>query len=535
MKLERYSLPNALDSQIFKRSAAFRRFSRALTGVAFFLGLAATPALVMAQTSGPDGKIVYSANNGDYSDIFLMNADGSGTPVNLTNTPVDSEYAPVWSPDGTHIAYARVIYYSYSAAYDLWIMNSDGTGQANLTRTSGNDEFSPTWSPDSQRLAFVRIEENAATSNDWGIFVMDVDGGNVESLTNDIESSPATQLTPAWSPLGDKIAFASVFEGKKRLMLMNTDGSNQETLTSSGYNDQSPSWSPDGSKITFMRDMAFYEGQWDVFLMNADGTGQTNLTQHPSVDHYPTFSPDGTQIAFQSNRDTFAGDIYLIGVPPPAPAIAVTSTESALAATVEASATSPTVTRLNTNGVNDALDWRTQAAATVSVADFAFTPATVTIQEGQMAEWIFKGPSNHTVTDRTGMGLFDSGITAPGSAPFTVTFPSAGIYPYLCHLHSAMRGKVQVPIQVSPATGGVATQFTITWSSAGAPAGFVFDIQIKRPGASSFVDWKLSRTRRRTVFTADAGAGRYSFRARLRKLSDGTHSAYSPARHVSVQ
>ncbi len=94
MKRERYSLPNALDSQIFKRLAAFGRFSCAWTGVAFFLGLAATPALVMAQASGPDGKIVYSANNGDYSDIFLMNADGSGTPVNLTNTPVDSEYAP---------------------------------------------------------------------------------------------------------------------------------------------------------------------------------------------------------------------------------------------------------------------------------------------------------------------------------------------------------------------------------------------------------------------------------------------------------
>ncbi len=516
-----------LKSRMMKTARTVRCIRYSLIGAAFFLGVAVESQSVMAQGAGPDGKIVYSP---DGDEIFVTNADGSGTPTNLTSTPGDAESDPVWSPDGTRIAYVR--YFSVFA--DVWIMNADGTGQTNLTRTSDIDEYSPTWCPDGKKLAFVRVEQ----PNNWGIFVMDADGANVESLTNDIQSVPEEESTPAWSPLGNKIAFSAVRDGKRRITLMNTDGSGQETLSSSVNNDwdQNPSWSPDGSKLTFMRALEQDNFQWDVFVMNADGTGQTNLTQHPSADMYPTFSPDGTEIAFRSTRDTFVGDIYRIAVPASAPATTGVSAQSVETATVAlAAATSPAVTRLHTNGAYGALDWQAQAAATVSVADFAFTPATLTIQQGQTVNWIFKGPNNHTVSDSTGIGLFDSGITAPGSTPFTVTFPSAGSYPYMCQLHPTMRGTVRVPMNVSPATGNAATQFTITWSSVGAPNGFVFDIQVKRPGASSFVDWKLSRTRRRAVFTSDAGAGRYSFRARLRKLSNGAHSGYSPARRISVQ
>ena len=170
----------------------------------------------------------------------------------------------------------------------------------------------------------------------------------------------------------------------------------------------------------------------------------------------------------------------------------------------------------------------------VSVSNFAFSPATVTVPQGQTVRWDFQDNTVHTATDTTAMALFDSGQKTAGES-FSFLFRSAGIYPYHCEIHSSMTGAVQVPLKVTPSSGTATTAFTITWSSVAAPAGFVFDAQIRRPGSSSFVNWKMGRTSRSATFTPGAGPGKYSFRARLRRVSNGAHSIYSPFRTVTVQ
>jgi hypothetical protein len=62
-----------------------------------------------------------------------------------------------------------------------------------------------------------------------------------------------------------------------------------------------------------------------------------------------------------------------------------------------------------------------------------------------------------------------------------------------------------------------------TWASAAPPAGYVFDVQIARPG-DPFVDWKMGVTITSSSFTPDDGVGSYSFRARLRKPATGEGS-----------
>jgi M6 family metalloprotease-like protein len=173
-------------------------------------------------------------------------------------------------------------------------------------------------------------------------------------------------------------------------------------------------------------------------------------------------------------------------------------------------------------------------AVLVSVSDVAFTPEVAASAQGRRVQWNFKGPGSHNATDRSGMGLFGSGNKAPGTS-YSFTFLGAGTYKYKCTLHPTTHsGSVKVPLQITPAAGGVTTRFTVTWASAAAPSGYVYDVQVKRPGATSFVNWKVGQTARSGSFVPDAGAGRYTFRARLRKPAVAKASVYSTGKSIGV-
>src|SRR5438093_98988 len=130
------------------------------------------------------------------------------------------------------------------------------------------------------------------------------------------------------------------------------------------------------------------------------------------------------------------------------------------------------------------------------------------------------------------MGLFDSGIKSPGQF-FDYTYIAAGRYTFICLLHSEMTGTVKVPIKAKPKSGTQLTTFTITPAEGTAPAGFVYDIQIFRPGGPGFVDWKTITTKN-TTFVPDAGIGQYQFQARLRKTADNSASLYSQPVTITV-
>jgi LPXTG-motif cell wall-anchored protein len=88
-------------------------------------------------------------------------------------------------------------------------------------------------------------------------------------------------------------------------------------------------------------------------------------------------------------------------------------------------------------------------AASVSVADFSFSPKTVTIHAGDTVTWSNHGPSAHTVT--ADAGGFDSGNLNPGQS-FSHTFSTAGTYAYHCQYHVS-QGMVGTVV-VLPASGG---------------------------------------------------------------------------------
>jgi hypothetical protein len=140
--------------------------------------------------------------------------------------------------------------------------------------------------------------------------------------------------------------------------------------------------------------------------------------------------------------------------------------------------------------------------------------------QGGTIDWLFQGPSNHTVTDASGMNYFDSGSKAPDTQ-WSFKFVVASNYPYKSTLQPTMVGSIQVPLVVAPLTGHTSTTFTLTWASATPPTGYVVDVQIQRPGQTSWVSlWQGLRTTSGT-FKPDAGTGTYSFRTRLKQSATG--------------
>jgi plastocyanin len=78
----------------------------------------------------------------------------------------------------------------------------------------------------------------------------------------------------------------------------------------------------------------------------------------------------------------------------------------------------------------------------VNVANFSFSPATLTVKVGTTVTW--KGVSgSHTVTSDAGAPMtFDQSISEGGTV--TVTFTTAGTYKYHCSIHASMHGTIIV-------------------------------------------------------------------------------------------
>ena len=226
--------------------------------------------------------------------VWVMNEDGTD-PTELSG-PTNGDSEPAWSPDGSKIAFVRVV----SGQKDIYVMNADGSGPINLTNNTVEDS-GPVWSPDGSRIAFISRRDGGNAK----LFVMNANGSSPTRLT---ASDTGQEWRMAWSPDGTRLAY-TCSRGRYQICVINAAGGSETILTTyTEGNSDRPAWSPDGSRIAFQRQV---DGEWEIFVMNANGSGQTNLTNRAGDDTTPTWSPDGSRIAFVSTREGSA-QIYVM-------------------------------------------------------------------------------------------------------------------------------------------------------------------------------------------------------------------------------
>ena len=255
-----------------------------------------------------NGLIAFQSKRDGNYEIYTMNPDGTN-PRNLTNNPAN-DVTPAWSPDGTQLAFASDRDTGGNNV-DLYLMQvnpdgSPGTVTRLTTSTDGADSLYPTWSPDGKRIAYMHGQIDisslqtlkASTSQ---LYVADVTTNAITPLTTD---NTTKFVTPAWSPDGTQLAYASTDPGSGKFVLDISPIDANNTLyppihqfVDTNSNIVMPAWSPDGKSLAYASDL---DGPlFDIWVAPV-GPGTPNVLTFGSfaINGKPVFSPDGTKIAW---------------------------------------------------------------------------------------------------------------------------------------------------------------------------------------------------------------------------------------------
>ena len=142
----------------------------------------------------PDGtQVAYVSTAGADGSLLKIDVPARSDPVTLIRARGAKISVPAWSPDGTRLAFVRS-FGDCPEQGDIWVLNADGSDAHRLRQLSG-DERHPTWSPDSKQIAF---SSNVADPRNYDLYTVDADGSHSTGRTTDA----ADEVGPSWGASG---------------------------------------------------------------------------------------------------------------------------------------------------------------------------------------------------------------------------------------------------------------------------------------------------------------------------------------------
>ena len=214
-----------------------------------------------------------------------------GAPERLASVG-DTWVGLTWAPDGEDIVFTVGTW----GSSELCRMAASASATPRRLPFASENACYPSVSRHGNRLAY------AVQRQDVNIWRVDLGKpGFYPSRPAQLISSTRTEVYPAYSPNGSKIAFFSDRSGAYDVWICNSDGSNPVQLTSCGCVDNGPKWSPDGRSIVY----TVWDGRYQyIYTISANGGIPHRVTSDPGVeDKWPSWSQDGRTIYFDSWRD----------------------------------------------------------------------------------------------------------------------------------------------------------------------------------------------------------------------------------------
>ncbi len=247
----------------------------------------------------PDGKwIAYDRYSSGYADgehnIFVISADGAGLPREIASGNEDSRH-PVFKGTQLYFSHEANGMKQASMRRNVWRAAVAG---GPLLQVTGHREGEVTW-PTTSVGGSVLVYEH-----EFDLYSIDVRAAlpapRKLAVTTDFEyEDPAESRTyttgfrtPAWSPSGSRIAFAS----RGQIWVSDADGRNVRSLTRGAGERRDPSWTADEKQIVFVNGSPGTAGH--VWAVDLAGTEPRRLTSEEKPYRHPHPSPDGTRLVY---------------------------------------------------------------------------------------------------------------------------------------------------------------------------------------------------------------------------------------------
>ena len=254
------------------------------------VGVAATVA-IRHPVVRPDGSgIAYSSlsKRGDIASLPIDPATSlpSGPPVFLTRKSGRRSTVPVFSPDGSRIAFVS---HSLGSPSQIWLMdpNGDHTEPATMSPEPAN---SPSWFPDGKGVTYLSTRAGSTA-----LFSVDLSS----RAETKIREMPKSSICAALSPDGRQIAFAADSEGARCAWIVPIEGGEPRRVAAGPDSVGFPFWSPDGTHLaTDVR----RKGENLLVEIPVAGGPQRILLRQAGESWPHSFSPDGQRIVYAGQR-----------------------------------------------------------------------------------------------------------------------------------------------------------------------------------------------------------------------------------------
>jgi Tol biopolymer transport system component len=204
--------------------------------------------------------------------------------------------ASSFSPKGDRVVYMLTNFSGEIRNGTLMVADANGSNrQAIYAGPLTEDMTGPAWSPLGDAIAFgsggffQRAQARPAR-----LMTVRIDGTSLTALMKD-STLTANDGMPSWSPDGKHVVFRRATGTRRHLYILDVATGLARKLETGSDHDTFPTWSPRGDWIAFTSKR---DGDYEIYRIRPDGSGLERLTQTRGNDAHPSFSPDGEWIAF---------------------------------------------------------------------------------------------------------------------------------------------------------------------------------------------------------------------------------------------